>query len=99
MLLRTGDGLSQGAFFNSYHNLFMYFEALYWNIGRGEMIFGAMRGLSMNSNAVFESANYFTPQRFNSIQGADFHHPLLLVNDYVKIQQSDVFLMMSLLIL
>ncbi len=91
MLLRTGDGLSQGAFFNSYHNLFMYFEALYWNIGRGEMIFGAMRGLSMNSNAVFESANYFTPQRFNSIQGADFHHPLLLVNDYVKIQQSDVF--------
>ncbi|MBE0662091.1 MAG: hypothetical protein IH597_06450 [Bacteroidales bacterium] len=91
MLLRTGDGLAQSPYFNSYHQLDMIFEALYWKLDEDEMTFGAMLGLSRESEATFESDNFFTKQRFNSIQGADARHPLILINGFIQGLGSNVF--------
>jgi hypothetical protein len=91
MLLRTGDGLAQSPYFNSYHQLDMIFEALYWKLDEDEMTFGAMVGLSRESEATFESDNFFTNQRFNSIQGADARHPLIVINDFIQGLGSNIF--------
>lgn len=91
MLLRSGEGIAQSPYFNSYHHLDMTFEALYWNLNSAEMTFGAMRGMSRESAAIFESANFFTQPRFNRIQGADAQHPLIVINDYVNQSNSAVF--------
>ncbi len=90
-LLRLGDGIPQCSFYDSFHNLDMYFESVSWNLDNREMIFGAMRSLSRGSEAVFESASFFSPQRFYNIQGPDVRHPLLLVNDFVNKQHSGIF--------
>ena len=91
MLLRTGDGLALSPYFNSYHQLDMLFEALYWKLGADEMTFGAMRGMSRESEATFESANFFTTSRFNRIQGADANHPLIVISNYMQSVNSNIF--------
>jgi len=91
MLLRTGEGLAQSPYFNSYHDLDMLFEAMYWNPDTDEVIFGAMRGLARESEATFESASYFTPSRFNRIQGADANHPLIIIHNFVRSLKSNTF--------
>ena len=91
MALRAGEGLAQSPFFNSYHHIDMLFEALYWKMGEDVITLGAMRGIGRESLATFESANFFTPARFNRIQGVDARHPLIMINDFVKGLNSNVF--------
>jgi hypothetical protein len=91
MALRAGEGLAQSPFFNSYHHLDMLFEALYWKMGEEIITLGAMRGIGRESLATFESANFFTTARFNRIQGMDARHPLIVINDFIKGLNSNVF--------
>lgn len=91
MLLRTGDGLAQSPYFNSYHHLDMLFEAMYWNPDTDEITFGAMRGLARESEATFESDSYFTTSRFNRVQGADARHPLIIIHNFVRSLNSNTF--------
>jgi hypothetical protein len=91
MLLRSGQGISQSPFFNTYHQLDMSFEALYWNLDEDEITFGVMQGLRRESEAVFESVNFFTHSRFNQIQRADARHPLIVVNNFLQGSNRDVF--------
>ncbi len=66
--LRDKNGLSNSPYFNSFHNLDMYFEAFYWNMKEPKIDLQMVKGLGSESNALFESSNYFSQFRYEKIQ-------------------------------
>ncbi|MFB6258731.1 MAG: hypothetical protein ABEH38_08560 [Flavobacteriales bacterium] len=67
-LIRDDKGLSKTPYYNSYHKLDMYFEALYWNIDDPLMRMGHLKGAAQKK-ASFESLDYFSKKRYNALQG------------------------------
>lgn len=90
ILLRSEEGLSKAAFHNTYHNIDMYFEALYWNIDDPLMKMGALDG-SVQHYAAFESTNYFKKKRYDSMMGLSFNHPLFEIKEYAGKMKTQEF--------
>jgi hypothetical protein len=82
-LVRGEEGISKSPFYNSYHDLEMYFEALYWNMKDPIMTMGNLYG-SSNTKAAFESKDYYKEERYYALQGIDPINPLIRVRDLVK---------------
>ena len=78
-LLREKDGLSKSPYFNTYHKIDMYFEALYWKLDQPKIDLGFIKGSSNESNAVFESDNYYSEFRWERLRGLDEIHPLIVL--------------------
>lgn len=91
VLLRTEEGVSKSPFQNTYHNVDMYFEALYWNIDDPMIKMGALEGATQHY-AAFESNTYFKKKRYDSMMGISYSHPLSEIKEYVKTTKQDVFL-------
>ncbi|MCF8227827.1 MAG: hypothetical protein K9G58_10030 [Bacteroidales bacterium] len=83
-LYRTSRGLAQSPFLDSYHNVDIYCEALYWNTAEPKVSFESIRGLNTESNAYFESAGYYSDHDYYKLQGIDPVNPLDLVKDYAR---------------
>jgi hypothetical protein len=83
-LYRSSRGLSKSPFYDSYHQLDMFCEAMYWNTQKGEISFESIRGLSSKSKAMFESANYYADHDYYKLQGIDPINPLDLVKNYAR---------------
>ncbi len=83
-LIRDMEGISASPFFNSFHELDMYFEALYWKMDEPKMDIRMIRGLGSEGAALFESNNYFSEYRFDRIQGIDEVSPLTLLRNYSR---------------
>lgn len=79
--IRERDGLSRAPFFNSYHNLEMDFEALYWKIDEPKMEFRMIIGPGSESISNFKSTNYFSRATFDRVMGIDKVHPLIALRD------------------
>ena len=67
-LLRIGDGTARTPFFNSYHKLDMYFEALYWKTSEDYVRIAMAKG-SSDSQAIFKSASYYSSAESDAIRG------------------------------
>lgn len=91
MMSRSEEGLGQSPFFNSYHRLDMYNEAIYWKLNEDEMSFEAIKGMRTKSEALFESSDYFSAARFDKMQGIDDMNPVMLVSAYVRRRNTDRF--------
>jgi len=77
-LMRDGRGLSNSRFFNNYHNLDLDVEMIVWNPDDSIMVLSGMFG-SLQNRADFESADYYSIERFNEIQVADRINPLIRI--------------------
>lgn len=77
VLIRDDIGLAQSPYFNSYHQLEMNFEAIYWDVDHPEMRFRKLKGMGSESTAFFESADYFRRVKYDRIQGRDNVNPLV----------------------
>jgi len=77
---RTNQGIHRTPFFNSYHQLEMYFETLEWNID-GEIIKMEPMFRSSNRRALFESLDYFKAYRFDDLYGLSHKHPLVILTN------------------
>lgn len=77
--------------FDSYHKVEIYCEALNWKIGDPRINFEMMKGPSKNSKAVFESSNYYSLQRYEKLQGIDEVNPLNLIKRFSEQKKSRVF--------
>lgn len=75
-LSRTGEGMSRSPFYNSYHQLDMDFEQINWRIDDPKIDFSQIKGGESRA-AVFESANYFSAERYYGLQGLDKNHPYI----------------------
>ncbi len=82
-LLRIGDGTAKTPFFNSYHKLDMYFEALYWKTNEDYLRIAMAKG-SANSRALFKSASYFSTAESDAIRGLAETHPVIPIFNLLK---------------
>ena len=69
-------------YYNSYHEIDMYFDVLTWNTGDDKMYFGSMP--QSKKPARFVSSDYFTRSSFNALRGIDNVHPLLRLKNFIK---------------
>ncbi|QQR87081.1 MAG: hypothetical protein IPJ76_02315 [Flavobacteriales bacterium] len=88
-LIKKDEGLSKGPYYDTYHELDMYFETLDWKQGDPVIHFGNLQG-SSQTKASFESFDYFKEKRYMGMLGIDAVHPLVRLNDYTK-QAGEVF--------
>lgn len=77
-LLRNNEGSSKTPYFNSYHQIDMDAEVLIWKVDGETIQMGAIPG-SVESNASFESADYFREERYIEIKGMDEESPLTVL--------------------
>ena len=88
-LIKTDEGVSKGPFYDTFHQLDMYFEQLTWKQGDPVVKLGSLQG-STQTRASFESFDYFKERRYMAMLGIDAVHPLVRINDYMK-QSGEVF--------
>jgi len=82
-LIRGMNDISESPFFNTYHKLDMYFEAMYWKTDEPKIDFSMIRSPGRSSRATFESFNYYSEARFAKLQGIDEINPLYRIKKYV----------------
>jgi hypothetical protein len=85
-LIRGKDGPERMPFFNTYHNIEIYAEAMNWKIKDANIEFADLPGPADRTMAVFESANYFTSNRVRKIQGMSETNPLLTLYDFFRLK-------------
>ena len=81
-LMRVGEGTTRSPFFDSFHSVDIYTEAIYWKMDEAVIDFETTKGVSGESQATFESVNYFSQSRFDRLQGIDRQNPLLSIKKY-----------------
>ncbi len=86
-LIRGGNGMGLSPFYNSYHQLEMYNEALYWKVGDPVMEFGALHG-SSDSTTHFDSFDYFDKNLYSRLSGGG-ENPLLKIKKHATKMASD----------
>lgn len=82
-LIKKDQGLGKAPFYNTYHQVDMYFEVLTWKQGDPLVQLGNLSGTSQNK-ASFESFDYFRDKRYMGMLGIDNVHPLARLNDFSK---------------
>ena len=80
-LIRAEEGKSKAPYWDSYHQVDMYFDGLYWKINE-PVVNMKMISAADESKAVFESANFFRKSRFAQLQGISQVHPLFILKQY-----------------
>lgn len=81
-LSRTGETTSKSPFYDTYHNLDIYSEAIYWKMNEPTISFESVKGSAGTGKASFESSNYFSEARYLKLQGIDLVNPLNLIKRY-----------------
>jgi hypothetical protein len=89
--IRGDEGLSQSPYFDSYHKINISSEAIYWQLDSPTMTIDKIRGLSNKSEAIFESSDYYSIDRYNELQGIDELNPINVVMNYVRHNKSKEF--------
>ena len=78
-LIRDKNGISKSPYFDTYHKIDMYFEAMYWKLDQPKIDFTFVKGLTSESTAIFESDNYYNEYRWEKLRGMDDTHPLIIL--------------------
>ncbi len=68
---------------NSYHKMDMYCRMMEWDIQDSILRFSELPGMDKRGNAVFESYDFYSKQRFYNIQLYDKQNPLMLLNKFM----------------
>ncbi|MFZ2286855.1 MAG: hypothetical protein WAV93_07715 [Bacteroidales bacterium] len=89
-MFRTTSPLSRSPYYDSYHNLDLYFEHLSWDMDNPFIIMSRTRGSSIGA-AKFESVSFYNEANFFRLMRLDDIHPLYRVRDYAKAYGSDIF--------
>lgn len=87
--LIRGDGQSNTPAFDSYHNVFMFFDALYWKVDDPLMDLKMLTGKS-ESRMVLESADFYRESRFIRIQALSDISPLATIKQFAEKQGSKI---------
>ncbi|MEI7595454.1 MAG: hypothetical protein WCK02_06870 [Bacteroidota bacterium] len=95
-LLRSDNGIGNSPFYDSYHMVDMYVEAVYWKTDEPKVDFAMFKGMKTESECYFESANYYDQWRYEKLQGIDNEHPLKVIRDFAKKYGNNEFPIMAL---
>ena len=89
-LFRTPSPVSRSPYFDSFHNLDLYFEHLSWDMDESFITMSRTRGSSIGQ-AKFESVSFYNENNFFRLMRLDEIHPLYRIRDYAKYYGSEVF--------
>ncbi len=89
-LFRTSNPVSSSPYYNSYHNLDMYFEYLGWDMNGSKIVLSRPRGSALGQ-ALFESVSFFNADYFLKLLGIDEYHPLNRLKEFSEWYYSDTF--------
>jgi len=89
-LFRTSNPISGSPYFDSFHNLDMYFEYLSWNMNDFKIVLSHARGASLG-HAEFESTSFFNSAYFLQLMGLDEYHPLNRLAKFAEWFYSETF--------
>ncbi len=77
--------------FDSFHKIEIYCEALNWKVGDAKINFEMTKGISKESKAVFESSSYYSLHRYEKLRGIDDVNPLNLIKYFTDKRKSREF--------
>ena len=89
--MRDERGYSRAPFFDTYHRLDLYCEALYWNLDSAKASFQMIKGVGQPREALFESHDFFSQARYDRVRGIDDIHPLSRLSSYARAIQTPMF--------
>ena len=89
-LFRTNNPVSASPYYNTFHNLDMYFETLTWDMNRPELVISRPMGAA-TGRALFESATYFDSDDFLKLMALDNYHPLTRLKQFSEWYYSETF--------
>lgn len=89
-LFRTNNPVSPSPYYNTYHNVDMYFENLAWDMGSAKVIISRPKGAAMGQ-ALFESSTFFNANDFLKLMGLDNDHPLTRLKKFSEWYYSETF--------
>jgi len=77
-------GSSMTPFFDSYHELDIYVQALFWKMNETSLVFKRIRNIRNRNIAEFVSSNYFSQKDFYRMEGIDDINPFYIIENYIK---------------
>jgi hypothetical protein len=89
-LFRTNNPISKSPYYDSFHNIDMYFEYLSWNMNDSKIILSRARGASLGQ-AQFESVSFYNSEYFTRLMGLDDYHPLNRLLKFAEWFYSETF--------
>jgi len=89
-LFRGNNPVSKSPYFNSFHNIDMYFEYLSWDMKSTDIVLSRARGAALGQ-AQFESRSFFNANYFMRLAGMDDYHPLFLLKRFSEYYYSQTF--------
>lgn len=91
VMFTDSRGNSVTPFFDSYHELDIYVQALFWTMSEPELIFKRIRSVRNRNIAHFVSSNYFSQDDFYRVQGIDDINPFYVIENYLtKYGETDI---------
>ncbi|PLX03605.1 MAG: hypothetical protein C0595_06530 [Marinilabiliales bacterium] len=84
VLYNENEGSSMIPFFDSYHQLDIYVQALFWKMDDSEMLFKKIRTINNKNKASFVSSNYYSEMDYYRLQGIDEVNPMYVIQNYMK---------------
>lgn len=83
VLTRHNEGISNTPYYDSFHFLQLFVEAMYWKMNESFISFGMTKG-SSESKARFRSDKFFNELEYDRMQGLDEVHPLVSLNYFLR---------------
>lgn len=77
--------------FDSWHDIEIYCEALYWSLPSKVISFEVMRGPGSEGNATFESDQYYSLERYERLRGIDEFNPLNVIKNFTDRRKNREF--------
>ncbi|MGE5425079.1 MAG: hypothetical protein ACM3N9_06925 [Syntrophothermus sp.] len=94
LLLSRDERIAEiSPWYDSWHQIEIYCEALTWKLNDAKMDFAMLKGPNQEGKAIFESTNYYSQQRYEKIQGMDDLNPLYLIKRYCDQTKQKTFLL------
>ena len=89
-LFSSNNPVSKSPYFDSFHNLDMYFEYLSWDMDESRIALTRPRGAALGQ-AQFESVSFFDANYFMRLMGIDEYHPLVRLKRFAEWYYSTTF--------
>jgi hypothetical protein len=89
-LYSGNNSISKSPYFDSFHNLDMYFDQLTWDMNESKIKLTRPRGAALGQ-AQFESTSFFDANYFLRLAGIDEYHPLVRLKRFAEYYYSNTF--------
>lgn len=77
--------------YDSYHKIEIYTEAVYWKVEGSVIHFKMMKGPGNESKCVFESSSFYSFHRYEKLRGIDDQNPLDIIKRFLERKKTRSF--------